>query len=77
MNIVYVSDNYYVVEYPSGLGFELVDKHSARGTFFRGDVAEKFAQSMKEVIAKDASVEHVDEFLGSFDILLNTPVVYH
>ncbi|MCW5603053.1 MAG: DUF3567 family protein [Burkholderiales bacterium] len=77
MGIVYNSENYYVLEYPGGHGFEVVDKHSARGTFFRGDVAEKFAQSMKEVVEQDASVEHIDEFLDNFGILLNTPVVCH
>jgi len=77
MNIVYNSDSYYVVEYPAQHGFELVDKHSARSTFFQGDVAEKFAQKMKGAIAEDATVEHIDEFLGGFDILLNLPVVYH
>jgi hypothetical protein len=77
MNIVYNSENYYVVEYPLGNGLELVDKHTARGTFFRGDVAEKFAASMKSVIAENASVEFIDEYLEQFDILLNTPVVYH
>ncbi len=77
MNIIYSSDNYWVVEYPAGQGFEVVDKHAARGTFFSGDVAEKFAQSMKNAIAEDASAEHVDEFLGNFDILFNVPVMYH
>ena len=77
MNIVYNSDNYYVVEYPAQHGFELVDKHSARSTFFQGDVADKFAQKMKGAIAEDATVDHIDEFLGTFDILLNLPVVYH
>ena len=77
MNIVYNSDNYYVVEYPAQHGFELVDKHSARSTFFQGDVADKFAQKMKGAIAEDATVEHIDEFLGNFDVLLNLPVVYH
>ncbi|MFN7087857.1 MAG: DUF3567 family protein [Burkholderiales bacterium] len=77
MNIVYNSDNYWVVEYPAGNGLELIDKHSARSTFFQGDVAEKFVQSMRAAIAEDASVEHVDEFLGNFNVLLNVPVVYH
>ena len=77
MNVVYNSDNYYVVEYPAEHAYELVDKRSARGTFFQGGVAEKFAQSMKGAIAEEASAEHIDEFLGSLDILLNMPVVYH
>jgi transcriptional regulator of nitric oxide reductase len=77
MNIIYNSEHYYVVEYPSQRAFELVDKDMARGTFFQGDVAEKFAQSMKDAIAENATVEHVDEFLDGFDVLLNLPVVYH
>ena len=58
-------------------GFELVDKHSARSTFFQGDVAEKFAASMRNAIAEDSTPEHIDEFLENFDVLLNLPVVYH
>lgn len=77
MNIIYNSEHYCVVEYPSQRAFELVDKDAARGTFFQGDVAEKFAQSMKDAIAENATVEHVDEFLDGFDVLLNLPVVYH
>ena len=77
MNIVYNSDNYYVVEYPAQHGFELVDKHSARSTFFQGGVADKFVTSMRKAIAEDSTPEHIDEFLDNFDVLLNLPVVYH
>lgn len=77
MNIIYASDNYYVVEYPAQHGYELVDKRSQRGTFFQGDVADRFAESMRKAVAEEASVERVDEFLGSFDVLMNLPVVLH
>jgi len=77
MNIIYSSDNFYVVEYPAQHGYELVDKHGRRGTFFQGDVADRFAQSLQAAVADDASVERVDEFLGSFDVLLNQPLVVH
>jgi hypothetical protein len=77
MNIIYSSDSYYVVEYPAQHGYELVDKRSARGTFFQGDVAERFSQSLQAAVAEDASVERVDEFLGTFDVLLNQPLVVH
>lgn len=77
MNIIYNSENYYVVEYPAQNGYELVDKRTQRGTFFQGDVAERFAQSIQEVVAKGATVENVDEFLGDFGVLLDVPVVYH
>ena len=77
MNIIYSSDNYYVVEYPAQHGYELVDKLSRRGTFFQGDVAERFIKSMQDAVADEASVERVDDFLGGFDILLNQPMVVH
>ena len=77
MNVIYNSENYYVVEYAAQHGYELVDKHAARGTFLHGDVAQKFLESMKNAIAEDASAEHVDEFLDGFDMLLTQPVVFH
>lgn len=77
MNIIYSSDNYYVVEYPTQHGYELVDKRTQRGTFFQGDVADRFAQSLRDAAAENASFENVDEFLGNFDMLLNLPLVYH
>ena len=65
MNVIYNSENYYVVEYPAQHGYELVDKHAARGTYLHGDAADRFLESMKHAISEDASAEHVDEFLDS------------
>ena len=77
MRIVYNSDQYYVAEYPGQDGLELVDKRTSRGTYFNGDVAHKFADAMNAAVSEDSSAEHVDEFLDSFSVLLNSPVVYH
>ena len=77
MNVVYNSDNYYVVEYADQRGFELVDKLSRRSTYFQGDVAQRFAHSINGVIAEDASPEHIDQFLGNFDVVMGQPLVLH
>jgi len=77
MRIVYNSEQYYVAEYPGQQGLELVDKRSSRGTYFQGDVAEKFANALNAAVGNDASTENVDEFLDNFSVLLNVPVVYH
>ncbi|MGE0559196.1 MAG: DUF3567 family protein [Burkholderiales bacterium] len=77
MRIVYNSDQYYVAEYPGQDGLELVDKRTSRGTYFQGDVAQKFADAMGAAVSKDSSIEHIDEFLDSFSVLLNSPVVFH
>src|SRR5438552_16893850 len=76
MQVIYNSDNYYVVEYSDQHAYELVDKRSARGTFFQGDGATKFMQFMRLAVGEDASIEHVDDFLGSFDVLLDRRVVH-
>ena len=77
MRIVYNSEQYYVAEYPGQQGLELVDKRNSRGTFFQGDVAEKFANAMNAAAGEEASTEHIDPFLDTFSVLLNLPVVYH
>jgi len=77
MRIVYNSEQYYVAEYPGQQGLELVDKRSSRGTYFQGDVAEKFANAMNAAVSEDASEENIDAFLDNFSVLLNSPVVYH
>lgn len=78
MNVIYNSENYYVVEYPAQHGYELVDKHCQRGAFFQGDVADKFAQSLRDVVGEGgASVERVDEFLEDFGVLMNQSVLFH
>ena len=76
MQVIYNSDNYYVVEYSDQHAYELVDKRSARGTFFQGDGAVRFMDFMRIAVGEDASVERVDDFLDSFDVLLNLRVVH-
>jgi hypothetical protein len=76
MQVIYNSDHYYVLEYSDQHAYELVDKRSARGTLFQGDGAAKFMQFMRIAVCEDASIEHVDNFLDSFDVLLNLRVVH-
>ncbi|MGH8764307.1 MAG: DUF3567 family protein [Burkholderiales bacterium] len=77
INVIYNSDDYYVLGYPDERAYEIVDKRSARGRLFQGDIAARFMDSMRTAVAEDASVEHLDEFLGSFDVLLDVPLVRH
>ena len=76
MNVVYSSHHYHVVEFP-GLGFEVIKKPSAMGTYLQGDTANRFRQHFAELVAEQASVELVDDYLGNFDALMNQPAVYH
>lgn len=77
MRVVYSSSHYYVVEYPAQEAFELVDKESGFGTFIRGDVAARFRESMGIVIAKEPSIDEIDEFLGNYEPWMTQKVVVH
>ncbi len=76
MNVVYSSAQYHVVEFP-GQGFELINKVTSVGTYLHGAAGMKFRDYLAEVIADDASIESVDDFLGNFDALMNQPAIYH
>jgi hypothetical protein len=77
MNVMYSSENYYVVEFPGRQGIELVDKTMGRAGFLEGDVELKFRASMADLAAGEPSVELVDEFLGHYDALLINSVAMH
>ncbi|HUK03518.1 MAG TPA: DUF3567 family protein [Burkholderiales bacterium] len=77
MNVVYNSDNYYVVEFPGRRGIELVDKTTGRAGFLEGAVELKFRASMADLAAGEPSEESVDEFLGGYDALLLNSVTIH
>ncbi len=73
VNVMYNSENYYVVEFPGRDGIELVDKTTGRFGFLEGAVESTFRASM----AKLATVESMDEFLGHYEALLTNPVALH
>jgi len=51
MNVMYNSENYYVVEFPGLHGIELVDKTTGRAGFLDGAVEMKFRASMADLAA--------------------------
>ena len=78
MNVIYDSENYCLMEYPVAHGYELVDKHTQRGAYLEGDVAQQFAQRLQDVMSQEnVSVERFEEFLESFEVLMNQRVTYH
>jgi len=77
MNVMYSSENYYVVEFPGRHGIELVDKTTGRAGFLEGAVEVKFRASMADLAAGEPSAESVDEFLGSYEALLTNSVALH
>jgi len=77
MNVMYSSENYYVVEFPGLHGIELVDKSTGRAGFLEGAVEALFRASMADLAAGEPTVESVDEFLGGYEALLTHSVIQH
>ncbi|MGH8766314.1 MAG: DUF3567 family protein [Burkholderiales bacterium] len=77
MNVMYNSENYYVVDFPGGRGIELVDKSTGRAGYLEGAVEMKFRATMADFAAGDPSVDCVDEFLGQYDALLLNSIAVH
>ena len=85
MNLIYNSEQYSVVEFGidsdqaalrSG-GYEIMDKPGKREIFIGGDLAATFRKHVEDLIARQPSVEEIDDFLGNYDVLMNQPVVFH
>ena len=77
MNVLYNSENYYVVEFPGCGGIELVDKTTRRAGFLEGAVEAGFRASLAGFAAERDDAESVDEFLGHYDALLINSLRVH
>lgn len=77
MNVMYNSDNYYVVEFPGRHGVELVDKITGRAGFLEGAVEQQFRATLADLAAGEPTAESMDEFLGLYDALLTHSVALH
>ncbi len=85
MNMIYNSEQYSVVEFGADNelealhfgGYEIVDKSGRREAFLGGKLAQSFRRDVNNLIASEPTVEEVDEFLGSYNVLMSQPVLLH
>jgi hypothetical protein len=81
MQMIYNSPNYCVVEFKDAEGhaggYEIMDKSSRRELFLGGVLAENFRVNVAELIESEPSIEEVDDFLGSFEGLMQQPLTLH
>lgn len=81
MHMIYNSPNYCVVEFKDAEGvfggFEIMDKLSRKELFLGGSLASRFREDVTELIARELTVEEVDDFLSRFDGLMQHPVALH
>lgn len=77
MNIVYNSENYAIVAYPTRQAFELVDKQSSRSLFVQGSVAMGLRSAIDNIPDTERTQESIDALLDDFCAGAATPIAIH
>jgi len=58
-------------------GFEIVDKVARKEIFLQGLVAQSFQRGVKALIDQGPNEEALEEFIASFTVLAQHPLVLH
>ncbi|SDH40320.1 DUF3567 family protein [Propionivibrio dicarboxylicus] len=77
MNIVYDSDNYAIVAFPTRQAFELVDKASSRSLFVQGSIALGLRSAIDNIPDEDRDQESIDALLDDFCAGVARPIAIH
>lgn len=84
MNMIYNSPSYCVVEFElddaamANLGgFEIMDKAARRETYIDGALAERFRETVAQLVENEPSMEEIDDYLSSFEYLMQQPLALH
>ncbi len=77
MDVIYSSEQFCVLSYPSQQGFELFDKTACSSVYLDGAMAWHFRRSMEQIPAVSRDVEHVDAFLDEYCRGVCHPIAFH
>lgn len=77
MDIVYNSDNYSIVAYPTRQAFELVDKLGSRSLFVQGSVAIDLREAIDSIPFEERNEESIDSLLDEYCVGAARPIAYH
>ena len=77
MNIVYNSDHYAIVAYPTRQAFELVDKQASRSLFVQGSIAKDLRSAIDSIPDEDRDQESIDSLLDDFCVGATRPIAIH
>ena len=77
MNIVYNSENYAIVAYPTRQAFELVDKQASRSLFVQGSIAKDLRSAIDSIPDDDRDQESIDSLLDDFCVGATRPIAIH
>ena len=76
MNVVYNSEDYAILAYPTRLAFELVDKTGSRSLFIQGSIAINLREAIDNIPIEDRDEESIDSLLDDYCAGAARPIVY-
>ena len=84
MNMIYNSPSYCVVEFNLDQeavaqlgGFEIMDKAARREIYIDGALAARFRQDVANLAEGEPSMEEIDDYLSTFESLMQQPLALH
>jgi hypothetical protein len=77
MNVVYNSEQYSIVAYPTRQAFELVDKTGGRSLFVQGSVAVGLREAIDSIPYNERDEESIDSLLDDYCVGASRPIAYH
>ena len=90
MQMLYNSDSFVVVAFQIPVegagaegpqvargGYEIVDKFARKEIYIEGALAERFQSGVQALVADGSNPEALDDYIGSFAVLAQQPVLLH
>lgn len=77
MNVLFNNPLLYVIEYPGFDALEILDKRNGRVGFLRGATADRMRDEFHEFLAQEHDEEEFEDFIDSYEAVLDQPVSRH
>ena len=77
MNIVYNSENYTILAFPTRQAFELVDKLYSRSLFVQGSIAIDLRKAIDRIPLEQRDEDSIDALLDDYCVGATQAIAYH
>jgi hypothetical protein len=77
MNVLFNNPQLYVIEYPGLDALEILDKRNGRMGLLRGATADRMRGEFSQFLTQDHNEEEFEEFIDSYEGILDQPVSRH
>ncbi len=77
MNVLFNNPQLYVIEYPGLDALEILDKRNGRMGLLRGASADRMRGEFRNFLAQEHNEEEFEEFIDSYEAILDQPVSRH